>query len=93
MGSWLGGVSAMSDSVGGQMLRMVDNDFFGLALFDGNFVVDGGEIRGGGGGLWAIADSANANVLLNGVTFSGLSGPEIGKVECCGFTATVTTGP
>jgi hypothetical protein len=80
-----------SDEISGN--RMVDNDFFGLGLIDGTFVVDGGEITGGGGGVWAIADSANTNVTLNGVSISGLSGPEIGKVECCGFTATVTTGP
>jgi hypothetical protein len=73
--------------------KMVDNDFFGLAVFDGDFVIDGAQISGGGGGVWAIADSANTTVALNGVTFSDLSGPEIGKVECCGFTATVTTGP
>ena len=62
-------------------------------MFDGNFTIDGAQISGGGGGVWAIADSADTNVLLNDVSFSGLSGPEIGKVECCGFTATVTTGP
>jgi hypothetical protein len=73
--------------------RMVDNDFFGLALFDGSFTIDGAQITGGGGGLWAIADSADTNVQLNDVTFSGLSGPEIGKVECCGFTSTVTSVP
>jgi hypothetical protein len=73
--------------------QMVDNDFFGLAVFDGAFVVDGAQISGGGGGFWAIADSTNTTVALNDVTFSRLSGPEIGKVECCGFTATVTTGP
>jgi hypothetical protein len=73
--------------------RMVDNDFFGLALFDGTFTIDGAQISGGGGGVWLIADSADTNVTLNDVTFSGLSGPEIEKVECCGFTATVTTSP
>lgn len=87
VGMLLGESDEISDN------RMVDNDYFGLALFDGNFVVDGGEIRGGGGGLWAIANSTDTNVQLNGVTFSGLSGPEIDKVECCGFTATVTTAP
>jgi Right handed beta helix region len=72
---------------------MVDNDFFGLALFDGEFVVDGGSVSGGGGGLWMIADSANTNVTLNGVAFSGLGGPTVDKVECCGFVATVTINP
>ena len=73
--------------------RMIDNDFFGLALFDGDFAVDGGLIRGGGGGLWVIADAVDTNVALHHVTMSHLSGPEIEKVECCGFTATVTRGP
>jgi hypothetical protein len=73
--------------------RMVDNAFFGLGLFDGSFLIDGAQISGGGGGVWVIADSANTTVVLNNVTYSGLSGPEIQKVECCGFTATVTSGP
>ena len=80
-----------SDEIRGN--RMVDNDFFGLALLDGNFVVDGGLIRGGGGGLWVIADAVDTNVTLNHVTMTRLSGPEVGKVECCGFTATVTVVP
>ena len=87
VGLLLGESDVISDN------RMVDNDFFGLVVFDGNFTIDGAQISGGGGGVWAIADSADTNVLLNDVSFSGLSGPEIGKVECCGFTATVTTGP
>lgn len=87
VGLLLGEADRISDN------RMVDNDFFGLALFDGTFVVDGAQISGGGGGVWAIATSIDTNVVLNGVTFSGLSGPEIAKVECCGFTATVTVGP
>ena len=73
--------------------RMVDNAFFGLGLFDGTFLIDGAQISGGGGGVWVIADSANSTVVLDDVTFSGLSGPEIQKVECCGFTATVTSVP
>ena len=73
--------------------RMVDNDYFGMGLVDGTFVIDGAEITGGGGGVWVIADTANSTVVLDNVTFSGLSGPEVDKVECCGFTATVITGP
>ena len=73
--------------------RMVDNAFFGLGLFDGTFLIDGAQISGGDGGVWVIADSANSTVVLDDVTFSGLSGPEIQKVECCGFTATVTSVP
>jgi hypothetical protein len=87
VGLLLGESDEISDNI------MVDNDFFGLALFDGNFSIDGAQISGGGGGVWVIADAVDTNVALHGVTFSGLSGPEIEKVECCGFTATVTSGP
>ena len=87
VGLLLGESDEISDNV------MVDNDFFGMALLDGTFVVDGGSVSGGGGGLWMIADSANTNVTLNGVTFSGLGGPTVDKVECCGFSATVTINP
>ncbi|PYM19231.1 MAG: hypothetical protein DMD81_04160 [Candidatus Rokuibacteriota bacterium] len=73
--------------------RMVDNDFFGLGLFDGTFLIDGAQISGGGGGVWVIADSADSTVTLKSVTFSGLSGPAVEEVECCGFTATVIGGP
>ena len=73
--------------------RMVDNDFFGLGLFGGTFLIDGAQISGGGGGVWVVADSADTAVVLNNVTFSRLSGPTVGKVECCGFTATVIGGP
>jgi hypothetical protein len=78
-----------SDEISGN--RMVDNDFFGLALVDGTFTIEGGQIRGGGGGVWVIADATDTNVTLDGVKIRKLSGPPIGKVECCGFTATVTT--
>jgi hypothetical protein len=88
VGILLGEADEISDN------RMVDNAFFGLALFDGTFLVDGAQISGGGGGgVWAIADSADTTVALHDVTFSGLSGPNIEKVECCGFTATVTPIP
>lgn len=69
---------------------MVDNEFFGWGLFDGTFLIEGAQIKGGGGGVWLIAQGANTNVLLRNVTFTKLSGPETQKVECCGFTATVT---
>jgi len=73
--------------------RMVDNDFFGMGLVDGTIVVDGAQIKGGGGGVWVIATDANTTAVLNNVTFSRLSGPEIEKLECCGFTATVIVQP
>lgn len=73
--------------------RMVDNDYFGLGLFDGTFLIHGAQISGGGGGVWVIADIADTTVVLDNVTFSGLSGPAVEELECCGFTATVTGGP
>jgi len=87
VGLLLGESDDISDNV------MVDSDFFGMALFDGTFVVDGGSVSGGGGGLWMIADGADTNVTLNGVAFSGLGGPTVDKVEREGFTATVTINP
>jgi hypothetical protein len=50
-------------------------------------------VGGGGGGVWAIADAADTVIVLDNVTFSGLSGPAVEELECCGFTATVTGGP
>ncbi len=85
VGMLLGEVDELRDN------WMVNNDFFGLALFDGNFVVDRAQIIGGGGGVWVIAAASDTTVELNHVRFAKLSGPEVGKVECCGFTATVTT--
>jgi hypothetical protein len=73
--------------------RMVNNEYFGMGLVDGAFVIDGAQISGGGGGIWLIADTANTTVILNAVTFSGLSGPKVETLECCGFNATVTEGP
>ena len=87
MGMLLGEADEISDN------EMVDNAFFGLGLFDGTFVVDGATISGGGGGVWLVADSANANALLKNVILTTLGGPDVGKVECCGFTATAIFVP
>jgi hypothetical protein len=76
--------------------EMVDNDYFGLALAgeaDGQFTVSGGEITGGGGGLWVVAVSTDVTVNLNKVGFSGLSGPAVETLEDGGFTATVVGAP
>jgi hypothetical protein len=90
MGLFLAEVDEISQNV------MVDNDYFGLGLVgeaDGLFTVNGGEIRGGGGGLWVAAVLTNMTVDLNKVTFSGLSGPAVEILEDGGFTGTVTGGP
>jgi len=75
---------------------MADNDYFGLALVgvaDGSFTIAGGEITGGGGGLWVTAVLVDMTVVLNKVTFTGLSGPAVEILEDGGFTATVVGGP
>lgn len=73
--------------------RMLGNEFFGLGLIDGSFLIEGGQIKGGGGGVWAVAQAANTNVLLHDVGLTQLSGPDVGELECCGFTATVSFEP
>jgi len=75
------------------VLRGRDNDYFGMGPFDDMLVIDGAKITGGGDGVEVIADAVDSTVVLDNVTFSGLSGPEMDSVECCGFTATVVGGP
>ena len=87
IGLFLGEADKVSDN------RMLDNTYFGLALVDGQFTIDGALISGGGGGLWVIAQGANTSVVLRDTSFNRLSGPKIDVLECCGFTATVTTAP
>lgn len=69
--------------------QMIDNEFFGLGLIDGEFLIENSKIKGGGGGVWLIADAADTTAVLDHVSMSQLSGPEVDTVECCGFTATV----
>jgi hypothetical protein len=71
---------------------VVDNDFFGIGVFNGAFQISHTHVRGGGGGLWVIADGADTSVVLDHVSFSHLSGPVVEKVEN-GGTATVTGEP
>jgi hypothetical protein len=75
---------------------MVDNDFFGMALVgvdSGLFTVTGGEITGGGGGLWVAAVIVDMTVTLKKVAFSGQSGPAVEILEDGGLTGTVIGGP
>lgn len=90
-GNQLGLFLGQSDRISNN--RMVDNEFFGMGLFDGNFLIDGAQIKGGGGGVWVIAQGANTSVTLHDVSFAKLSGPSVQKLECCGFSASVTIAP
>jgi len=87
IGLFLGEADKISDN------KMRDNTLFGLALFDGQFTIDGAVISGGGAGVWVIAQGANTSVVLRDTTFSRLAGPNIEILECCGFTATVSLEP
>jgi hypothetical protein len=80
-----------SDEISNNLV--VGSAFFGYALFNGTISVQGGHVLGGGGGVWLIADEADMTAHFSHVRFAGLSGPKVGKVECCGFTATATFGP
>jgi hypothetical protein len=73
--------------------QMLDNDYFNLAMFDGTFVIENSQIKGGGGGVWVIAQGADTHVTLDHVNIVKVSGPAVQDLECCGFTATVTTIP
>jgi parallel beta-helix repeat protein len=64
------------------------NVYFALALQDGDFVVEGDSIRGPGGGVAVIASAVDTSVVLKGVTIQGVSGKQVQRFECCGFTAT-----
>lgn len=90
IGLYLAEVDEISQNV------MVDNDFFGVGLVGedtGSFTLSGGEIRGGGGGLWVVAAFMDVTVDLRNVSFSGQSGSAVEVFEDGGFTATVVGGP
>jgi hypothetical protein len=71
----------------------LNNDYFGIALQDGSFAVNGDIIVGGVGGVAVIAAFADTNAVLDNVHIAGTSGPAVQEFECCGFTATTTGGP
>jgi hypothetical protein len=72
---------------------MQNSHFFGIGLIDGTFLIDHAQIKGGAGGVWVIAQGANTTAVLDHVSYSGLSGPEVEELECCGFAATVSITP
>lgn len=85
---------AESDEISGN--DMAANELFGLALIgviDGAFTIEGGSIRGGGGGVWLTPVFVDMNVLLRKVRFSGLLGPAVEVLEGADFKATIKTRP
>lgn len=71
----------------------IANDYFGLALQDGQFTARRERIIGGEGGVAVIAASEDTTAVLDRVRVVGTVGPPVQKFECCGFTATVVGGP
>jgi len=85
---------AEADEISGNV--MLDNEFFGLTLIgvdDGAFAIHGGEVKGGGGGLWLTPVAVDMNVLLKRVKFSRLGGPDVQVLEGAPFKAIVVKKP
>jgi hypothetical protein len=72
---------------------IVNSDYFGLALQDGDMTSTSDAIVGGGGGVAVIASFVDTTATLTDITIAGVSGPALQEFECCGFTATVISGP
>ncbi|MER7468729.1 right-handed parallel beta-helix repeat-containing protein [Streptomyces sp. NPDC097981] len=70
---------------------ITDSEYFGAAFQDGTFTADKDTIRGGGGGVAAIASAIDTTVRLDRVRITHVTGDRTRTFECCGFTATVTT--
>ncbi|MGE7391419.1 right-handed parallel beta-helix repeat-containing protein [Streptomyces sp. NPDC004126] len=71
----------------------VDNDYFAMAFQDGRFTAVKDTVRGGGGGVAAIATVVDTTVRLDQVKITKITGDRIRTFEQNGFTATVTTTP
>lgn len=69
--------------------RLWDNDYFGIALQDGSFMVRGDRIHGGEGGVAVIAYYDDAHAQLRHVLVAGTTGEPFQTFECCGFTSTI----
>jgi hypothetical protein len=87
IGIYVADAAAISDNI------LVDNHYFGIALQDGVFTVRNDRIRGGVGGVAAIAAFADTTAVLNNVKIAATSGARVQEFECCGFTATTIDRP
>ena len=68
--------------------KLVDNEFFGIVIADGEHTVSNTKIFGGKVGVAAIAFSANTVATLDGVKIVDAKTP-IQALSSAGFTATV----
>ncbi|MFJ3877859.1 nitrous oxide reductase family maturation protein NosD [Streptomyces sp. NPDC090077] len=69
----------------------IDNEYFAMAFQDGRFTAVKDVVRGGGGGVAAIASVVDTTVRLDQVKITKVTGDRIRTFEDGGFTATVTT--
>ena len=94
IGNQVGMFLGEADEIRGNV--MLDSEFFGLALIgleDGAFTIQGGAIKGGGGGLWLTPVALDMQVVLKRLKVSDLGGPAVQVLEGAEFRATVVKKP
>lgn len=94
IGNQVGMFLGEADEIRGNV--MLDSEFFGLALIgleDGEFTIEGGAVKGGGGGLWLTPVAMDMQVLLKRLRLSDLGGPAMQILEGAEFKATVVKKP
>ncbi|MFD9728018.1 right-handed parallel beta-helix repeat-containing protein [Streptomyces sp. NPDC059072] len=69
---------------------ILDSGYFGIAFQDGRFTSVRDTIRGGGGGVAAVAFEVDTTAELDRVRIANVSGDRIGIFEAPGMSATVT---
>jgi hypothetical protein len=87
VGAYVGETSALDHNL------ILNSDYFGVAMQDGDMTSTSDVILGGGGGVAVIASAVDTTATLTNLTVAGGSGPPVQEFECCGFTATAIGGP
>ena len=72
---------------------MVNNDYFGIALQDGEFTSTKDVIVGRQGEGAVVAAFADTTATLDDFKVIGTAGPKVQTFECCGFTVAIVGGP
>jgi parallel beta-helix repeat protein len=69
---------------------LVDNNIFGIVVFDADGITKNNTITGGRVGIGVAAATQDTTELSSGDHISGVSDSATQIFECCGFHATVT---
>lgn len=72
---------------------VVDNNLFGIVVFDANGITKNNTITGGHVGIGVAAATQDTTEVSSGDHISGVSDSVTQTFECCGFHATVTVKP